>query len=355
MGSGASVSDKKYLAEQEAKARQIDRELQLERRKKILKLLLLGPGESGKSTTLKQIRIIHDQGFSEEERKAKKEIIYANLLGGVSDVITYMESNDVNYQIPNSKDYSKVIRKFCDERRTDMELTNDMFDAIERILIDPALQQTLVTNPEIADDSTRYFFQNFDRIREKDYIPTQDDILKSRVPTSGVVQFSFLIKTFTFRVFDVGGQKAQRRKWIHIFDDVHAVLFITSLSEYNQQLAEDNTINRMLDSIDLFDQICNNEWFCNTAMILFLNKIDLFAEKIQLFPITVALKNYKGKQEYRPSLDYITKKFKQANKNSKRSIYIHETCATDTQQIQIVINSVIDVVIQQTMQKVGIQ
>ncbi|KHJ97861.1 g-protein alpha subunit [Oesophagostomum dentatum] len=157
------------------------------------------------------------------------------------------------------------------------------------------------------------------------------------------------------QVFDVGGQKAQRRKWIHIFDDVHAVLFITSLSEYNQVLAEDNKTNRMRDSIELFDQICNNQWFSSTAMILFLNKIDLFAEKIKKINITCALKNYKGAQEYRPALDYITKKFKQVNKNSKRSIYTHETCATDTTQIEVVIDSVIDVVIQQTMQKVGIQ
>lgn len=156
-------------------------------------------------------------------------------------------------------------------------------------------------------------------------------------------------------VFDVGGQKAQRRKWIHIFDDVHAVLFITSLAEYNQTLAEDNKINRMLDSIELFDQICNNQWFSNTAMILFLNKIDLFAEKIKRVNITCALKNYRGPQEYRPALDYITRKFKQQNKNSKRTIYTHETCATDTTQIEVVIDSVIDVVIQQTMQKVGIQ
>ncbi|KAK6019115.1 g-protein alpha subunit [Ostertagia ostertagi] len=111
----------------------------------------------------------------------------------------------------------------------------------------------------------------------------------------------------------------------------------------------------MKDSIELFDQICNNEWFSSTAMILFLNKIDLFAEKITRVNITCALKHYKGPQEYRPALDYITKKFKQRNKNQKRNIYVHETCATDTGQIEVVINSVVDVVIQQTMQKVGIQ
>lgn len=56
--------------------------------------------------------------------------------------------------------------------------------------------------------------------------------------------------------------------------------------------------NRMKDAIDLFDQICNIEWFSNTAMILFLNKIDLFAEKIKLYNITIALKNYRGQFTY---------------------------------------------------------
>ena len=56
--------------------------------------------------------------------------------------------------------------------------------------------------------------------------------------------------------------------------------------------------NRMKDAIDLFDQICNIEWFSNTAMILFLNKIDLFAEKIKLYNITTALKNYRGQFTY---------------------------------------------------------
>ncbi len=50
----------------------------------------------------------------------------------------------------------------------------------------------------------------------------------------------------------------------------------------------------MQDSLELFDNICNNEWFSHTAMILFLNKKDLFAEKIRNYPITLALPDYKG-------------------------------------------------------------
>uniref|UniRef100_A0A8R1IGG3 Uncharacterized protein n=1 Tax=Caenorhabditis japonica TaxID=281687 RepID=A0A8R1IGG3_CAEJA len=64
---------------------------------------------------------------------------------------------------------------------------------------------------------------------------------------------------------------------------------------------------------------------------------------------------FPGPQERDSALDYIRKRFVALNKNKKRSIYEHVTCATDTQQIQVVIDSVIDVVIQHTMQKVGIQ
>jgi hypothetical protein len=43
---------------------------------------------------------------------------------------------------------------------------------------------------------------------------------------------------------------------------------------------EDETTNRMHESLRLFDSICNNKWFVNTSIILFLNKKDLFSEKI---------------------------------------------------------------------------
>ncbi|ETN85832.1 g-protein alpha subunit [Necator americanus] len=304
------------------------------------------------------MRIIHDQGFTDDEKRQRKYIVYLNLISGMIEVIKGLSLLSLTYKNENSEEFSKKITKYYEEVRSSdaAELTEVVADAISRLLEDSSVQEVLKHGSELGiEESSIYFLQELSRIREKDYLPSLEDILKSRVSTSGVYQFTFYIKNFTFKVFDVGGQKAQRRKWIHVFDDVHAVLFITSLSEYNQVLAEDNSKNRMKDSIALFEQICNNEWFSNTAMILFLNKIDLFAEKIKKFNITCALKNYKGPQEYRPALDYITRRFKQMNKNSKRNIYTHETCATDTRQIEVVIDSVIDVVIQQTMQKVGIQ
>ena len=80
--------------------------------------------------------------------------------------------------------------------------------------------------------------------------------------------------------FDVGGQRNERKKWIHCFENVTAVIFVAALSEYDQVLYEDETTNRMTEALNLFDEICNSRWFRETSMILFLNKRDLFQAKV---------------------------------------------------------------------------
>ena len=44
----------------------------------------------------------------------------------------------------------------------------------------------------------------------------------------------------------------------------------------------------------LFDSICNNKWFGDTSIILFLNKKDLFEEKILRSPLTICFPEYAG-------------------------------------------------------------
>ena len=96
------------------------------------------------------------------------------------------------------------------------------------------------------------------------------------------------------RMFDVGGQRNERRKWIHCFDNVHAVLFVVAINEYDQMLFEDPTVNRLVESHNLFAEISNSRFFRHTAIILFLNKSDLFAKKIKISNITSAFPDYTG-------------------------------------------------------------
>lgn len=63
---------------------------------------------------------------------------------------------------------------------------------------------------------------------------------------------------------------------------------------YDLVLAEDEEMNRMIESMKLFDSICNSKWFIETSIILFLNKKDLFEEKIQRSPLTICFPEYQG-------------------------------------------------------------
>lgn len=59
--------------------------------------------------------------------------------------------------------------------------------------------------------------------------------------------------------------------------------------------------NRMHESLMLFDSICNNKFFIDTSIILFLNKKDLFAEKIKKSPLSICFPEYTGKNAHRCS------------------------------------------------------
>lgn len=152
---------------------------------------------------------------------------------------------------------------------------------------------------------------------------------------------------------DVGGQRNERKKWIHCFEEVTAIIFLTSLSEYDCVLEEDETTNRMRESLHLFGDIINNQWFLETPVILFLNKKDLFDEKITKAPLTVCFKSYKGKSNYKDGVEYIKRRFIETNKCKLRNIYTHETCATDTDNVRVVFQSVSDMILTSLMRKYG--
>ena len=90
------------------------------------------------------------------------------------------------------------------------------------------------------------------------------------------------------------GQRSERRKWMHCFQEVTAVIFCVAMSEYDQKLYEDETTNRMHEALKLFKDICNTKWFAETAIILFLNKKDLFEKKIKKVPLKTCFPDYSG-------------------------------------------------------------
>jgi len=337
----------------------INNEIRAEKRLKEgeMKLLLLGAGESGKSTIAKQMKIIHLSGFTELERIGYKVVIYDNIITSIRILIQAAKATGLTLLPTNES----AACRFHVEEETPMAhflgpLTPQDVADIAKLWSDPAIQQVYQRGHEFhLIDSAYYYFHNLERIGSTSYVPTESDILRSRAKTTGIVETIFVVDSTRFKMVDVGGQRSERRKWINCFQDVTAVIFCVALSEYDMKMYEDDATNRMHESLKIFTEICNSEFFRDTAMILFLNKEDLFKEKITRVNLKVCFEDFVGPPgSLKAGIEFISAKFLAQNQNPDKGVYIHVTCATDTQCVSAVFNAVKDVVLRIALNNAGI-
>ena len=146
----------------------------------------------------------------------------------------------------------------------------------------PAIQETFKRRHMYIPNHMDYFFQRVTTIMSVDYKPTTEDLLKSRIRTTGMSEYKCeLIDGHMFTLYDVGGNRKNRRKWIHQFADVDVVFFCVALDEYNTFSFENEEKNALHESIEFFAEICNSKWLRKSDIILFLTKDNLFKEKLR--------------------------------------------------------------------------
>ena len=340
-----------------ARSKQIEKNLKEDgiQAAKDIKLLLLGAGESGKSTIVKQMKIIHDSGFTPEDFRQYKPVVYSNTIQSMVAILRAMQSLQISFADYAREQDAKMVFDIVTRMEDTEPFSEEFLQAMKRLWTDAGVQQCFQRSNEYQlNDSAKYFLDDLDRLGRKDYMPTEQDILRTRVKTTGIVEVHFSFKNLNFKLFDVGGQRSERKKWIHCFEDVTAIIFCVAMSEYDQVLHEDETTNRMQESLKLFDSICNNKWFLETAIILFLNKKDLFEEKIKRSPLTICFPEYTGEQNYQEAAAFVQAQFEAKNKSNDKEIYCHMTCATDTTNIQFVFDAVTDVIIANNLKGCGL-
>ncbi|BFZ58103.1 guanine nucleotide-binding protein subunit alpha [Savitreella phatthalungensis] len=356
MGCGMSSEQAPAVNAGKQRNDEIDNQLKKDRAqmRNEIKMLLLGAGESGKSTILKQMKLIHEGGYSVDERESFKEIIFSNTVQSMRVILEAMESMELALGDANNEYHVQTIFMQPNQIEGDV-MSSEVGNAVKSLWRDGGVQQCFARSREFQlNDSARYYFDSIERIASSDYLPTDQDVLRSRVKTTGITETTFIIGELTYRMFDVGGQRSERKKWIHCFENVTTILFLVAISEYDQLLLEDETVNRMQEALTLFDSICNSRWFVKTSIILFLNKIDRFREKLPVSPMKNYFPDYEGGDDYNAACDYILNRFVSLNQSELKQIYTHFTCATDTQQIKFVMAAVNDIIIQQNLREVGL-
>ena len=198
----------------------------------------------------------------------------------------------------------------------------------------------LVNAQEDFDESTNYIFTRVDAICTPHFKSSQDDILRFRNPTVDFSTVDYDKEYVTLRFIDVGGQRKERLKWNSV-GKVTAVIFVVALDEYNKTLIEDVTRNRMKESLLLFRMI-STKHFKGTPIILFLNKRDLFEEKIKTVDLRCCFSDYTGGCDYANALEYITNHFRDVAAPSE--IFVNVTCATDVGQMEHTIGALEQIV-----------
>lgn len=341
------------------RSRDIDALLDEERelKDKEVQLLILGAGCSGKTTFLKQLRIVYDNGYTEKERKAFKSIIFENIRRSMVRIVEGMEEIGLAFESDQliTKDFSREMLEDSDT----VDKENNNFTLQDRVPLltafwkDPGVQTCYdQRNLLYIDDSTKYFFENLERLSQPDYIPSNEDILHARQQTQGVQEKRISVNSYNYRIIDVGGQKNQRKKWIHFFEGVTAVVFFASLSSYDEFVEEDENTNAMLDSLELFEEISHNEFLENTEFILFLNKHDLFVEKLRTSKLSACFPEYEGGPDPEEGLNYIRDLFLK-KKPAQKNVYLHVTCATDTDLMKAVLKDVFEILVDINLKKLS--
>lgn len=341
--------------------RQLAKEKQLYRATH--RLLLLGAGESGKSTIVKQMRILHVNGFSEREKKQKIEDIKKNIRDAIITITGAMSTLSPPVQLEKPENQVRVDWIQDVATGPDFDYPTEFYEHTEALWKDKGVQATYERSNEYQlIDCAKYFLDQVDVIKRPDYTPTEQDILRCRVLTSGIFETQFQVDKVNFHMFDVGGQRDERRKWIQCFNDVTAIIFVTACSSYNMVLREDPTQNRLKESLELFKSIWNNRWLKTISVILFLNKQDLLAEKIlagksrleDYFaefsryqpPPEVPNENNEHPEVFRAKY-FIRDEFLRistASGEGKHYCYPHFTCAVDTENIKRVFNDCRDII-----------
>ncbi|KAL5631710.1 hypothetical protein ACGC1H_007272 [Rhizoctonia solani] len=411
-------------------------------RQKQRKILVLGDSESGKSTLIKQFRLLHSAETFSAERQSWTSIVYLNIVRSIWKVIEIVSSHfnltnptdadsqnlarlrlrlmplrSVELSIvkslsspgeifqtrsngPNNgrgspvtgmdKEYEcgdvvvhpdsvwqrlrqrcsyntsmskagtsitferEVVREIDDPSRTLEACATDM----KKLWCCPVVRQCLEQTGLLIEEISGFFLNDIERITSPGYIPTDDDILRTRVKTIRPTEtiLPCLELGLEWKIYDVGGARRQRAKWAPFFDDMDSLVVMVPVSAFDQVLAEDPSVNRLQDSFDMWSELCNTTILHKIPVLLFLNKIDLLEKKLHAgIKLSKYHTNYGDRpNEFKSVLQYLHARFVRLRKESGvpdlAPCYVHRTSIVDRVTTQIIVAHVRDKIAMEYLQ-----
>jgi len=306
---------------------------------------LLGAGDAGKSTFVRQMKVLHNDGFSTLEVEKFRAALQENTLFSMQKIVLHEEL------IPEPlKAVAQTVLDAVD--------LSTVADEIAKLWEDPAIKDAFekrIAHGIHVPATAPYFFENVKRFVDPSWAPTNEDVFRAKMKTTGISETSFSEGGMQFVLIDVGGQRSERRKWLHCFDDITSIIYLAALDEYNMTLEEDNKTNRMEESVRLFAEVSSSSFFKpSCSWIVFLNKSDLLKEKIAKDPLSNYFTDISAADgaDFDKCCEFIRKKYEEAFQGVGQ-LFVYITCALDTRNCKRVFTAVKDTVASSALSKAG--
>ncbi|GIQ81970.1 guanine nucleotide binding protein (G-protein), alpha subunit [Kipferlia bialata] len=301
------------------------------------------------------MQMLYLQGTQTRETQARYVgVVYFNVLRVARTLIAACQRYKVSFSDPAVAKTAAQLWKMEEGSFSHTErLPQSLARGIYRLWQDPGVQEVFrLSHAYALQESADHFMDNVVSFSEPSWMPTPEDILLCRVVTTEIKEIEFQMDGTNLKMIDVGGQRSERRKYLHCFTEVDFVLYVCALSDYDRVLGEDHSQNAMAEALMLYQEILDSRWFRDKPVILFLNKADIMAVKIKHVPMATAFPEYRGPASFQPATMYIKDRF--VDMSPQRLVYPFVTTATDTSNVKKVFECVKDQILRGNMSRFGL-
>lgn len=138
------------------------------------------------------------------------------MIDSAQALLMAMRKLGVDPEEPNNRAHADRILEYRMDTEPLSVLPQEIFQSVESLWHDPVIPSVMDRSSEFyLMDSATYFFANLRKVGAPDYVPDEADVLRARTKTTGISETRFNMGQLSIHMFDVGGQRSERKKWIH--------------------------------------------------------------------------------------------------------------------------------------------
>jgi GTPase SAR1 family protein len=308
-----------------------------------LKLLVLGVGDCGKAALFEQLNSLFG------DRKLWIKVIRNSVVQSMETLLIQSEKSvDSTSVSPIDTKLKGTFLRLAKDESFPPELAQVIKDLWKHERIQKTYEQR--SNFKLSE-SAGYFLEKAEVVFGENYEPTQEDIEKCDAPASReyINETKIQISRTKFKLLDIGAQRNERKKWMSAVGETTAVLFLASLSEYDQVLPEDNTANKLAESIQIFHEIAAMESLKSNTIILLMTNPDLFNQKIKTTPLTALFPEFTEGDSSEEAMEFVKGKFLSEVSDQSRMLCFHFLNVQNSESVLQVFQSIKDLLTKSTL------